>query len=318
MSFSTFDDLSPPSKTIAVDDSTNFWESLATGPDGSVDSGKKQNELKTNITIGDNGQIKVNTDPATEGGLLLTNQAIKGFNSSGTKLLELVYGGSNEGDAYIGDYDSGNHGIKYDHSAGALSFKGSLTITGGDGALNLSDGPAESGADVTGSNTAYNTNRANDADVESTYGLDVYGDITLYDSGDIFLYESGNRVGQIYTTSGKVFISADKDGYSLYLRSLYDSVYITADDNIEFTIGIDVPLKIYGSKLEIDTSITFVTDNTCSIGTSTSDRASNIYTYDITMNGAITVDGYEGWTGSFTNGDSETVTVRGGVITNVA
>jgi len=73
--------------------------------------------------------------PDTDGGMEITPTSLAGYNSSGLKLLELVYGGTHQGDAYVGDYDSGNEGIKYDHSAGIMYYRGQIIITGGNGAL---------------------------------------------------------------------------------------------------------------------------------------------------------------------------------------
>lgn len=88
------------------------------------------------------GVIRTDADPIANGGLLINNMEMKGYNSSGLKLLQFIYDGTDQGDAYIGDYDSANDGIKYDHSAGILYVEGQIIITGGSGIANLSDAGA--------------------------------------------------------------------------------------------------------------------------------------------------------------------------------
>ena len=81
---------------------------------------------ETEIEMYTSGLIKTNAAPGTNGGLLIDDDHIVGYNSVAKKLLEFRYKGVDEGDAYIGDYDSGNHGLKYDHSAGVLSYIGTI------------------------------------------------------------------------------------------------------------------------------------------------------------------------------------------------
>jgi len=73
------------------------------------------------------GVIKTNVTPSVNGGLIIDNTDLKGYNSSGIKLLQLIYDGADEGDAYFGDFDSGNAGFKYDHSAGTLQLRSGTT-----------------------------------------------------------------------------------------------------------------------------------------------------------------------------------------------
>jgi len=90
------------------------------------------------------GVIKTDSDPATNGGLIINNTELKAYNTSGTQLLGFVYSGTNQGDAYIGDYDNTNPGIKYDHSEGQLLIRvddehGIRVAEGGDIYLQASD-----------------------------------------------------------------------------------------------------------------------------------------------------------------------------------
>ena len=78
------------------------------------------------------GVIKTAADPTATGGLLINNTRLASYDDTPTKLLEFIYSGTDKGDAYIGDYDNSNHGIKYDHSAGTLNVRGAITVTGGD------------------------------------------------------------------------------------------------------------------------------------------------------------------------------------------
>ncbi len=96
------------------------------------------------------GIIRTDANPAANGGLLINNTELKGYNSSGLLLLKLVYDGTDQGDAYIGDYDSGNAGLKYDHSAGTFNYRGNLYIKSG-GDIDISDGGDLIMRSVTGS-----------------------------------------------------------------------------------------------------------------------------------------------------------------------
>ena len=83
------------------------------------------------------GVIKTAADPTATGGLIINTTSLRGYDDTPTKLLEFVYSGAGKGDAYIGDYDNSNHGLKYDHSAGLLSYRGLLEIIGDSSLQNM-------------------------------------------------------------------------------------------------------------------------------------------------------------------------------------
>ena len=83
------------------------------------------------------GVIKTAADPTATGGLIINNTSLRGYDDTPIKLLEFIYSGTDKGDAYIGDYDNSNHGLKYDHSAGFLSYRGLLEIIGDSSLQNM-------------------------------------------------------------------------------------------------------------------------------------------------------------------------------------
>ncbi|MBN2299471.1 MAG: hypothetical protein JXM72_12795 [Deltaproteobacteria bacterium] len=86
------------------------------------------------------GVIKTAATPATSGGLLINNTKLIAYDDTPTKFLEFIYSGTDKGDVYIGDYDNDNSGLKYDHSAGTLNYRGDVSIdSGGDISLVGSD-----------------------------------------------------------------------------------------------------------------------------------------------------------------------------------
>ncbi len=102
------------------------------------------------------GVIRTNADPASDGGLLINNTELKGYSTYGsetTLFLKFVYDGANAGDAYIGDFDNGNSGIKYDHSAGTFSYRGDVYILSG-GNVDLAGGGDLILRAITGSSVA--------------------------------------------------------------------------------------------------------------------------------------------------------------------
>lgn len=178
------------------------------------------------------GVVKTNTDPATNGGLLINNTDIKGYNSSGLKLLQLVYDGTDEGDAYFGDFDSGNAGMKYDHSAGTLQLR-----SGTADALIIESGgniKIESGGDL-----VLEPDDANPAIVKwsTTYNLGAAA--TAADRGLCVWPTSGNSgefaVGRKSDGTASRFNKVLIDAYdSATLKAYYSASYyalVTADAN---------------------------------------------------------------------------------------
>jgi hypothetical protein len=149
-SLSIFDDLSPSALSIAEDDSTGTWTPIIGGSDGTDSQGNYLNILTKHLRIVSGGTIKVGVRPSTDGGLSIDETHIAGYSAVGTKTLELTYSGIDEGDAYFGDYDSGNAGVKYDHSEAILNVRGSISIQNPADVrtdINVADG-----ADVTANN----------------------------------------------------------------------------------------------------------------------------------------------------------------------
>ncbi|MEW6378589.1 MAG: phage tail protein [bacterium] len=102
---------------------------------GTTDAqGAGANQITAAVIVGDNGEIKTSADPATSGGLVITNVALTGYNTSGQVRFQAIYGGSGQGNVTIGDY-SGGKGIKWDQFFGTLTIKvnssGGVTVSGG-------------------------------------------------------------------------------------------------------------------------------------------------------------------------------------------
>jgi len=83
------------------------------------------------------GIIRTDADVASNGGLIINNTDLKGYTSAGLKVLQFIYDGTDQGDAYIGDFDNSNAGIKYDHSVGSLKIKALVEIIGNPALQNM-------------------------------------------------------------------------------------------------------------------------------------------------------------------------------------
>ncbi len=216
-SISEYDDLMHSELTISDGDSSGSWSYIIQGPDGSVSEGDEPNEVTTIVKLGVNGKLKTAVDPESDGGLIIENSKIHGYNSSGLKLLEMIYDGANEGDVYFGDYDNANSGLKYDHSAGKLYYRGDIYAEGGEVSWTYitDDGnKPDDGADVTGDNTANNTIYINDSENEAGYEVIIDGDLKIYNGADVYFYtDEGSSV------CGKIF-NCDS---GLYLTNNYNS-----------------------------------------------------------------------------------------------
>jgi len=132
------------------------------------------------------GVMKTSSDPQAYGGLIINNIGLTGYDETPKKVIQLVYSGDNKGDAYIGDYDSGNAGIKYDHSAGTLNLRGSFTISGNSAITNAftigSGGYIRTSTAYPYLELSQNGIQLKTADDGGTYGTAEYG-TDLYGSG---------------------------------------------------------------------------------------------------------------------------------------
>ena len=123
-SLDDWDDLTASSITIGDADTTNAYTPVLQGPvDADGDTDGFSNAITQTILVGSGGVVKTNIDPATNGGLLMSNTQLIGYNSSGDVRFQVDYGGVNQGDVKIGDYDNDN-GLMWDQSASLLSIKG--------------------------------------------------------------------------------------------------------------------------------------------------------------------------------------------------
>jgi hypothetical protein len=219
------------------------------------------------------GIIRTDANPAANGGLLINPTNIVGYNSSGVKLLQLVYDGADQGDAYIGNYDNAAAGIKYDHSAATLNIRGSVTITGGSGYANLSDKPTdlsginstegtklsgiEAGADVTSTHTAANTTNVGTVLASRVAGWAHSSDTTKIDGGDIYtgtitasaIYGAG--FGTLTITSGKIVINAAS---GLEIDGSGD-LTVKTGGNVDIANGGDLIMRSVAGSTDADRSI---------------------------------------------------------------
>jgi hypothetical protein len=153
-------------EVVVEDANTNRgYSPVYQGPRDSVDQVDRPNAITQTVLIGANGELKTNDDPATNGGFIATNQAIRCYNDSGDLRFEVVYDGSAaDGDVTIGDY-AGGSGIKWDQSASTLAVKvnstGGVTVAGG-GDITLTGSDSDPGK-VVFSGTSYNTEIGADA-----------------------------------------------------------------------------------------------------------------------------------------------------------
>lgn len=126
-----------------------------------------------------------------------------------------------DGNAIIGDSSSDNY-VEWDQSEGTLTVNGTVKIKGGDGALNLDDGPEQSGAvrdwsrlnddggkpednaDVTGNNTAKDI--VNLPDTPS-------GSAGLFADSDYLGYHNGDDWQVYIGANGDFFFEGDNGNY---------------------------------------------------------------------------------------------------------
>jgi len=81
------------------------------------------------------GVIRTNADVANNGGLIINNTEMKGYNSGGNLTFRVIYDGTDEGDFFVGNA-AGNK-IDWDASGGVMTIVGTITATGGDFSGNL-------------------------------------------------------------------------------------------------------------------------------------------------------------------------------------
>ena len=220
------------------------------------------------------GVIKTDADPATNGGLIINDTDIKGYNSSGLKLLQLVYDGTDEGDAYFGDYDNNNHGMKYDHSAGTLYLRSQIiSIAGTIGGWTL------------GATTLTSTNCGLDSSDQHIYlNNSTFGNAGIqlqYNGGSPQIYVGdGSDEFLQYTTADGVLISSSKAN-AITIKSGGD-ITVDGGGDIKLTGDDAAPGKIefvgssYITRFRTNTANTSIildpntTDAvTCYIGSST-------------------------------------------------
>lgn len=104
------------------------------GVDASGVAGTASNAITKTVLIGSGGVLATNEDPASNGGFMATNTEMGCYNTDGDVRFKAVYGGDDQGDVTIGDYDGGQ-GIKWDQSGGKLTVlvneSGGVTVSGG-------------------------------------------------------------------------------------------------------------------------------------------------------------------------------------------
>jgi len=148
------------------------------------------NQLVGSLIIGEKGELKTSLNPASSGGLVINNQSMTGYNSSGQVRFQATYGGTDQGDVIIGNY-AGNNGIKWDQSDSKLNIKvssaGGVEISGSGGLKVLSGGDIT----VAGSNS--------NPGIIKWQGTSYTAEMGLDEDGDRFLFRPGtNNITDLY------------------------------------------------------------------------------------------------------------------------
>jgi len=128
--------------------------------------------------------------------------------------------------------------------------------------------------------------------------------------GDPFVYllSAGSTCGQIRGDPGQGLYFYNRDSRDIFHSYRTETVFNEPSNNIDFRVESDT-----------NTHMLFVDAGLDRVGIGTGSPG---YTLDV--NGAIhgndyySGDGSQGWTGTFTNGDGATVTVKDGLITDVS
>ncbi|MBW1996365.1 MAG: LamG domain-containing protein [Deltaproteobacteria bacterium] len=115
-----------PSGIECYDDTLGITVNIPT--DGSAPTFSSGVIKEFEYQIYTSGVIKTADDPTSDGGFLVNNTRLAGYTSAGLKVLEFIFNGDDAGDAYIGDFDNDNAGLKYDHSAGTLDIRATLSL----------------------------------------------------------------------------------------------------------------------------------------------------------------------------------------------
>jgi hypothetical protein len=126
--------------------------------------------------------------------------------------------------------------------------------------------PAEAGADVTGDNTAYNTNYVEESFTRSGYDYNVYGDIKVWSGGDLIFYDSSSyRIISIYAYSTNYAVIAVPStsalsiggGNQLDLDSSHGSIWLgnymgSEYDTIQMLCDGHIKMEILSSRINLN------------------------------------------------------------------
>lgn len=163
-----WDDLSASEITVSDANTSKAYTPVCQGQvDVNDTNDEASNKITQTVLIASDGVLATNDDPATNGGFIATNEAIRCYNTSGYLRFEAIYSGDDQGDVTIGDYGNGQ-GIKWDQSATLLSIKvtesGGIQVAGG-GDITLTGSDTDPGI-IKFNGTSYSVQMGGDASGE--------------------------------------------------------------------------------------------------------------------------------------------------------
>ncbi len=203
-----------PSGLIGYDSTLGITFNLPT--DGSAPEFSSGVIKECEYQIYTSGVIKTDSDPATNGGLLINNTSLTGYNTSGEIRFQVIYGGADQGDVLIGDY-SNNKGIFWDQSAGTLTIKGLMSA----GVIQSSNWGASSGMQLDLDNATFTVRESNGFVIESSSGLVVNSGagIAINNGGQLTLSGDSTNPATIYFDGSSYYtrMATTTDGGDLYI-----------------------------------------------------------------------------------------------------
>lgn len=123
-------------------------------------------------------------------------------------------------------------------------------------------------ADITGSNTANNTNHVNDSDTDSGYTHHVWGDVRMRDGSDLLFYNGSDAyAGKIFAsaTASRIYIRPVANGSVYLCYGLSEKLYTT---NTGITVngscsGCDYVFEDNYSFLSLNELQSYITEKKC-------------------------------------------------------
>ena len=194
-------------------DTSRGYSGVYQGPVDNGDALEKPNSITSNVLIGENGKLKTNNNPSSNGGFIATNSAIRCYNTDGNIRFEAIYSGAEQGNVTIGNY-AGGQGLKWDQGLGNLNI-----ISDSTNAIHIS-----AGGDITLEGNDTNPSNIN------LVGTDNSVQIGLNTSGSYFIFKSSDPENQVLSFgSDGTWNWADDFFAEINMYATYDTIFYNGD-----------------------------------------------------------------------------------------